>query len=562
MNETTSPSMMADILAASGHVGYSWDILSDRIVWCGAWAMLVGENEIEPPRNAAEFSSLVLTNDHHLIFNGSEAFYERTYRLLTKDGALITVQERGTTDFENGVAVRQQGILRRAPQIDPAKAPHFTSPDRDPLTGRPSRSCLIALTDKIVKGAGEIRRTSAYMIVSVDKLAFMNEAMGTQTADRFLCAIADRLSELCPTRCIVGRASSDAFGILMPGLAQEVEPLATRILASFHGTAVTTGPYSLHVPVSIGSLAFNNRHFDGQTSMILAEQALRDARDAGGNRHVAYEESPDRGEQNRMILDIGERVKDALKNDKIRLAFQPVVDAKTEKTVFYEVLSRLYGQDGKIVSAALFIPIVEQLGLAPDFDRYVLNKSIKELEESPDLHLAVNVSGLTAALPDWPCYVQCRLASRPDIAGRLIIEITENAAVLDIAKIKCLVDSLRQMGSQVALDDFGAGATSIRHLRDLSLAIMKIDSDLLTNILESPEQQHLVRMLNSMAHGLGLRTVAEGIESKDVAQWLKNENVDMLQGFYHGRPSFERPWRKEGIALPSSTKEESPCPCS
>jgi len=165
-----------------------------------------------------------------------------------------------------------------------------------------------------------------------------------------------------------------------------------------------------------------------------------------------------------------------------------------------------------------FIPVVEQMGLSPELDRYILDLAIEELETSPSLSLAINISGLTAALPDWPGHIQDRLAGRPHVAKRLIVEITETAAVQDIEKIKILVQTLRHVGCQVSLDDFGAGSTSIRHLRELEFAIMKIDRDLLINVTTSEEQQHLVRTLIAMAHGLGMKSVAEGIENEDTAR--------------------------------------------
>lgn len=537
--QTLSPS---DIVAASGHVGYSWDLIEDRIVWLGAWRDVLGCGSETPPSNAAELATIILPNDHHLVFGDTPPSYDREYHIKTPDGTLVTIHEHGTTAFEKGRAVRQQGMLRRieAPSFIASAA--YSSPDRDPLTGRPNRSCMLALIEKIQKSPAEARNQSAYMVIGIDKLAFVNEAMGTKAGDLLICAVADRLNELSPARAIVGRVGGDAFGILLPGLARETDALANRILQSFHDQPILAGLSSLHLTVFVGSIAFAQEPNDPASLMIFGEQALAEARTTPAQHYVVYQKSEDRSEHNRAVLEIGERVKYALKNNTLRIAFQPVVDAKTGDIRFYEVLSRLFTEDGTAISPAEFIPIVEMLGLAPDFDRHVLEMAITELELSDTLRLAVNISGLTAALPDWPLYVQSKLSARPDIAQRLIIEITENAAVLDIAKIKCLVDSLRQMGSQVALDDFGAGSTSIRHLRDLSLAIMKIDRELLTNILTSPEQQHLVRMLTGMAHGLGLSAVAEGIETEEVAEWLRREGIDMLQGFHLGRPSLERPW--------------------
>lgn len=537
---------------ASGHVGYQWNLQSDKIIWLGDWEKLFGAQSPTPPENAQDMAALVLPSDHHLVFTETSPVFDREYRFRGKDGSLLWVHEHGTTDFENGHAVRQQGLLRIIESSSQQSGTSYTSPDRDPLTGRPNRACMQAIIEKILRGPREAKQQTAYLAVGIDRLAFVNEAIGTKAGDLMICAVADRINELVPTRALVGRVGGDIFGILLPGLAKEAESLAKLILASFHNHALRAGGTSLHLSVCVGSLSLGQVESDAPALMIQAEQALWEARSLGQNHHVPYTASERKAERSRVVLELGEKVKKALKSSTLRIAFQPVVNAQDSHVEFYEVLARMFDDDGELIPAGDFIPVVEQLGLAPDFDRHVLDLAIEELAACDTLKLAVNISGLTAALPDWPHYVQSKLAHRPDLARRLIIEITENAAVLDIAKIKCLVDSLRQMGSSVALDDFGAGSTSIRHLRDLSLAIMKIDRDLLTNILTSPEQQHLVRMLTGMAHGLGLRTVAEGIETEEVAKWLRQEKVDMLQGFHLGRPSLDRPWLKNP-ALASAT---------
>jgi EAL domain-containing protein (putative c-di-GMP-specific phosphodiesterase class I) len=276
--------------------------------------------------------------------------------------------------------------------------------------------------------------------------------------------------------------------------------------------------------------------------MIRTEQALREARQRGRNQFVEYQDSPARVQENRSVLEIADRVKQALRYKRLKLAFQPIIEAETGHVLFYEALARLLRDDGSIMAAAEFIPIVEQQGLAGELDRHVLDLAVGELEREKSLRLAVNVSGLTAAQADWPNYIRQLLAPRPDVASRMIIEITETAAIMDVAETKRLVETLNDLGSHVALDDFGAGSTSIRHLRSLSLSIMKIDRELLLNLIGNSEQQHLVRMLIQLARGLGLKTVAEGVETEDVAQWLIKEKVDMMQGYYFGRPSLDRPW--------------------
>jgi len=544
MDNTRTLSSPADILAASGHIGYQWDLHSDRLVWCGPWQRLFGMTVIGPPINGLELSKYVLANDHHLIFNEMPPSFDRDYRLKCEDGSLLYVTEHGTTDFENGQAVRQQGLLRLIEQPDTDPSYYHASPDRDPLTGRPNRSCMLGLIEKLITSSRQSRQASAYLVVGIDKLAFVNEAMGTKAADELICAVADRLNDLCPTRAIVGRVGGDLFGIVLPHMTKDMETLATRILANFHDHAISAGTTCLHLSVGIGCMPFTDTQCEAYELMIHAEQALHEANQIGRGQKVTYSESARRAEQNLSILVMCERVKQALKNKTLKLAYQPVVDAHTGQVVFYEALSRLFNNDGSPMPAGEFIPVVEQMGLAPEFDRHVLDLAIEELAGCDTLSLAVNISGLTAGLPDWPDYIRSLLTPIPDIARRMIIEITETAAVLDIDKMKNLVYALREMGCELSLDDFGAGSTSIRHLRDLDFAIMKIDRDLLINLTTNSEQQHLVRMLIAMAHGLDLKSVAEGIEDEETAQWLRAENVDLLQGYHLGRPSFDRPWLK------------------
>lgn len=265
----------------------------------------------------------------------------------------------------------------------------------------------------------------------------------------------------------------------------------------------------------------------------------------GHNNFIEYIDSPARVQENRQLLELGECIKRAFKNDGFRLAYQPIVNAQTSEPVCYEVLVRMMDGDGKPVSAALFVPTIEQMGLAGQLDRLVFSLAIRDLEEYPWMSLAVNVSGFTASQADWSDYVRQLLEPRPDVAKRLVVEITETAVLVDISATRRFISTLREFGARVSLDDFGAGSTSIRYLRELGLSIMKIDKDLLQDLLTNKEQQHLVLVLIDLAQGLGIETVAEGIESEEVASWLRKTKVNYLQGYHFGKPTLERPQNKK-----------------
>ncbi len=554
MTRLDSSASLADIVVATGHVGYVWDLRADHIAWFGDWRLLFGPDRDLPPHNAKTLTSLIQPDDQYLVFGNSAAKFNREYRLRLSGNRIVWVHEQGITEFGENGALRQRGLLR---VIDAAGRRGVASShgvlERDPLTGKPNRAYLLAQIDRLLENAKDVRQLGAYLVVSIDKMAFLNEALGTQSADTVLCGMVERLAALLPTRALLGRVGGDMFGILLPGMTDETAPLAQRILENFRDHPLTTPSSAIHITVSIGSALLSGTGLTAAGLMIRAEHALHEARANGRNQYVEYQESEERAQQNRTELELGKRVKQALKQGTMRLAYQPVIDTQTGQVLFYEALARMFDDEGKLIPAAAFVPLIEQMGLALEFDRYILNMALREMEEHPTLQLAVNVSGLTAAGTGWPDYMQELLSQRPALARRLIIEITETAALVDVKETQRFVETLKRLGGRTALDDFGAGSTSISHLRTLALAIMKIDRELLLNLVGNEEQEHLVRMLINLARGLNIRTVAEGVETEEVAQWLRQEKADMMQGYYFGRPALGRPWL-EVDSQPSNKK--------
>jgi EAL domain-containing protein (putative c-di-GMP-specific phosphodiesterase class I) len=188
------------------------------------------------------------------------------------------------------------------------------------------------------------------------------------------------------------------------------------------------------------------------------------------------------------------------------------------------------------------VPILEQLGFIRLIDRYVLDKAFSELSAHPDVRLGFNISGLTAADRPWLRALTSQLRTRPEIAGRVVIEITETAALYDIEESARFVSALRQAGCRVALDDFGAGHTSLRHLQTLAVDTVKIDGSFVHNLGASPDNQIFLRHLLGLAKGFGFHTVAEGVETAAEAAILHREGIGYMQGYYYGRPSLDRPW--------------------
>jgi EAL domain-containing protein (putative c-di-GMP-specific phosphodiesterase class I) len=261
-------------------------------------------------------------------------------------------------------------------------------------------------------------------------------------------------------------------------------------------------------------------------------------------------------ERQRRGLSIGEEVQAALREDRIMFAFQPIISAATGEVDYYECLLRMRSRDGRIVTAGEFVPVLEQLGFIRLIDRYVLDKALAEVAAHPEVRLGFNISGLTAADRPWLRALTSQLRNKPEIAARVVIEITDTAALYDIEESARFVSALRHTGCRVALDDFGAGHTSLRHLQCLAVDTVKIDGSFVANLAASPDSQVFLRHLLGLANGFGLHTVAEGVETAEAAAILHREGIGYLQGYYYGRPSLDRPWLEPALSpAPTSASE-------
>jgi EAL domain-containing protein (putative c-di-GMP-specific phosphodiesterase class I) len=234
----------------------------------------------------------------------------------------------------------------------------------------------------------------------------------------------------------------------------------------------------------------------------------------------------------------------AIHNNKLMLAFQPVIDAKTGKIESYEALLRILTEDGQIISAGPFIPSAEKLGFIKKIDIFVLKAVVRELGLDPTVKIAMNVSNMVVRDQEW--YIQAKnLLKDSSIAQRLILEITETGVNYDLPSIAKFVEKMKSLGCEVAIDDFGAGYTSFKQLKLINIDVLKIDGAFIRDIIENPESKLFVNTLLDFAKAYNLKTVAEFVETGEIAKILMDLGVDYLQGFYFSQPLNYRPWIKE-----------------
>lgn len=231
------------------------------------------------------------------------------------------------------------------------------------------------------------------------------------------------------------------------------------------------------------------------------------------------------------------------------LAYQPVVQSdRPEHTAFHEGLIRIIDETGRIVPLRDFMPLAETTELGRQIDCLSLSLGLKALAEEPSIRLSINMSARSIGYPAWLRALRDGMAGDASIGERLILEITESSAMGLPDMVGRFMQELQGQGVSFALDDFGAGYTSFRYLRDFCFDMIKIDGQFIREIAGQRDNQVLTRALQSIAHHFDMFTVAESVETADDAAFLIDMGIDCLQGYYFGAPTIVPPWRSPNSA--------------
>ncbi len=238
-------------------------------------------------------------------------------------------------------------------------------------------------------------------------------------------------------------------------------------------------------------------------------------------------------------------VRDALKHKRAMLAFQPIVQARMPKrAAFFEGFMRLLDDQGRVIPAADFIGAIENSELGRRVDCLALEMGLEQLARDPALRLSVNMSARSIGYPGWLTALERGLRVDPGIGERLILEITEGSAMLMPDLVTVFMQDMQERGICFALDDFGAGYTAFRYLKEFYFDIVKIDGQFIRGIHEDPDNQILAQALVSIARHFDMFTVAENVETAAEARFLVDIGVDCLQGYHFGAPSATLPWKQ------------------
>lgn len=379
----------------------------------------------------------------------------------------------------------------------------------------------------------------ALYALDVDQFSDINEAFGFHVGDAALKAMVSRVTEVLPQQTYVCRIAADEFAALSRvESAEQAETLADllhdRLTASIYADR-----HWVRLRLSIGAAVQDADIRTLEELNAKAKLALQAAQHNGGNTVCFYTPEMAAAATRRMFLTM--HLAHAIERNELHMAYQPIVEARSGRIVGAEALLRWNQHTLGPVSPGEFIPVAEESGLIVPITDWVLNAVVEQMavwEPAGTLpnQIFINISGPQFLRGNLSARLEDLLGCHPELRGRLGLEITEQAAVRDLKAAVQTLTELEAIDVQVAIDDFGSGYSSLSYVQQLPVSKLKIDRAFMEDIPDNLKNGALVRAAVGMAHGLGLVTVAEGVETEEQRDFLVSVGCDLLQGYLFGRP--------------------------
>jgi diguanylate cyclase (GGDEF)-like protein len=557
---------LSTILASLDQVAFVWDVTSDEIVWSDHVASVFPDIPLEKLASGAEFSSLIepsrtvrkdaLAHSHPA--HGEEgAPYRIEYGVRANTSVPVQWIEETGCWFAgaDGRPARVHGIVRIDNERHARDEQLLKLSRNDPLTGELNRTHLIASMAEIVEECLRFRTASAFMLIGIDHLSRVNDAFGFDVADAVISEVAARIRARLRGGDVLGRFSGNKFGLILKNCTvDDMNVAAERFLAGIRDEVVPTKSGPVSVTVSIGAVSVPRHARNADEAVNRAQEALETSKRRRAGSFLLWRPNVEREAQRRVNIRVTDEIVTALNERRIVLAFEPVVGARSRQASFYECLVRMERNDGQILLAPDIVPVAEKLGLIRLVDHRVLELVVAELASAPGVQLSLNISPETTMDPDWWAAIESLMRAQPGVAERLIVEITETVAIQDIDDVRGFVTRLKNFGSRIAIDDFGAGYTSFRNLRKLGVDIVKIDGAFVQNLARSADDRAFVHTMIDLARRLQIKTVAEWVQDEESASMLRDWGCDYIQGRLIGLASSIRPWSiPPAVALPAAS---------
>jgi diguanylate cyclase (GGDEF)-like protein/PAS domain S-box-containing protein len=484
------------------------------------------------------------------LARGDEERVSVECRLLHRDGrvlwTLVTAAAVRDADGKPRHAVLQVVDITERKRFE-GRLQHLA--DHDTLTGLFNRRRFEAELDRVLAEAERYARPGAVVVLDLDGFKYVNDTLGHRAGDELIARLANTLRAELRESDVIARLGGDEFGIILPESSPEqAGAVARKLLAAVERDGVVADDARhARVTASAGLALFDGRDGLGAEELLVeADIAMYDAKEAGRNRAASSERDGAGPGRHASRLSWLERIRAALAHGAFELEAQPIValekgEPDERRVPAFELLLRMRSDGGELLPPATFLPIAERFDLIGDIDRWVLRRAVallrREHAAGREVTLSVNVSGRTIGDAAFAGWLEELLTREPVPARRLIVEITETAAIVNLERARTLADVLRRFGGLLALDDFGAGFASFTYLKHLRFDVLKIDGEFVRGLHDDPSDRLVVEAVVTIARGLGTPSLAEFVGDADTLDAVRALGVDYAQGFHLGRPA-------------------------
>lgn len=517
---------------AAGNLTYITETISEVL---GARSSdLIGKPMVslflKPADNEAGARTLPFILTKKMKFNGLEVQAAKS-----AEECWLSISGRPHHDkLGNFMGFRGSGndvTAQRRVSIDTSRMAMF-----DSLTGLANRASMAKKLETTLGAYRQQKRACAVMLVDLDRFKQINDTLGHPAGDALLKQVAERLLKVTGQSGEVCRLGGDEFQIMLPGYDDRgiLGDLASKIISSL------SQPYSVEGNRCIigASIGVAISPFDGLTSEDLvksADLALYEAKGNGRGRFRFYSKGLQQSAEDRRVLE--EHLRDAIGKDEMELAYQPIVNTKTNTVEGFEALMRWNHPERGQISPALFIPIAEEANLIWDLGRWAIQQACKDAAQWPGIStVAVNVSPIQFANDLFPTVIDEALSASGLSAARLELEITEGVFMAESNETNAMFQALKSRGVRLALDDFGTGYSSLSYLQTAPFDKIKIDQNFVRGATEPGSRNGaIITAIVALAGALGMETTAEGIETLDEFALIKKLNVSHVQGYVYSQ---------------------------
>ncbi len=411
----------------------------------------------------------------------------------------------------------------------------------DPVTGLINRREFERRLRELINQARTDRSHHVLCYIDLDQFKLVNDACGHNAGDELLRRLSGMLHEQLRASDTLARLGGDEFGILFNSCTTERGmALAEQVREAIEHFRFKWGEGIFSVGSSIGIVGIS-AHAAGSTEvMSMADAACYVAKDAGRNRvHLHQPDDQDTLER-RGQMQWASRIQQAIDEDRLRLYYQPIMplDAARGLETHYEIFVRLLDENNELVSPGAFIPAAERYDLMSAIDRWVVSNTLAFMGAtgSEPSNFAINLSGSSITNSDFLNAIHKQILHYQVSPERICFEITETAAIADLAKARVFINELKMLGCRFALDDFGSGLSSFGYLKTLPVDFLKIDGIFVRDLLKDPIDKALVESINNVGHLMDLQTIAEFVESAAALEVLREIGVDFVQGYHIAEP--------------------------